>query len=89
MTIYFGQVNNRIVKKRIHVRIEHIQPSRCREDFLKRIVENDKLRKEAKERGETVKPKRQPKGPLGAFTIEDPVIETLTAVPYDIETDVK
>merc|ERR1711939_233134 len=31
------QVRNKIIKKRIHVRIEHIQPSRCREDFLKRV----------------------------------------------------
>ncbi len=45
------QVRNRIIKKRIHVRIEHIQPSRCREDFLKRVKANDLAKKEAKAKG--------------------------------------
>ncbi|KAJ8752687.1 hypothetical protein K2173_006489 [Erythroxylum novogranatense] len=26
-------VGNRIIKKRIHVRVEHLQPSRCTEEF--------------------------------------------------------
>ena len=30
------QINGRVARKRIHVRIEHVQHSRCREDFLKR-----------------------------------------------------
>ena len=28
------QIGNRIIRKRIHVRIEHVTPSRCREEFL-------------------------------------------------------
>ena len=42
------QVRNRIVKKRIHVRVEHVQPSRCKEDFIKRVKRNEALRKIAK-----------------------------------------
>lgn len=45
------QVGNRIIPKRIHVRIEHIQPSRCREDFLRRVKENDAFKHEAHKRG--------------------------------------
>ncbi len=45
------QVRNRIVKKRIHVRVEHVQPSRCREDFLNRVRHNEQLKKEAKAKG--------------------------------------
>jgi large subunit ribosomal protein L21e len=44
-------VNTRIVRKRIHVRVEHVQPSRCRDDFLKRRAENDTIKQEAKKRG--------------------------------------
>jgi hypothetical protein len=45
------QVNGRIIRKRIHVRIEHVQPSRCREDFLRRRETNDKIKHEAKVAG--------------------------------------
>lgn len=45
------QVGTRIMRKRIHVRVEHVQPSRCREDFLSRRVANDKSKAEAKKRG--------------------------------------
>jgi hypothetical protein len=44
-------VRGRIIRKRIHVRIEHIQPSRCREDFLRRREENDTIKHEAKVKG--------------------------------------
>lgn len=44
------QVRNRIIKKRIHVRVEHVQKSRCREDFLKRVKQNEALKKEAREK---------------------------------------
>jgi hypothetical protein len=45
------QVRGRIIRKRIHVRIEHVQPSRCREDFLKRREENDTVKHDAKVKG--------------------------------------
>ncbi|URE05483.1 60S ribosomal protein, partial [Musa troglodytarum] len=42
------QVGNRIIEKRIHVRVEHVQPSRCQEDFRSRVKKNDQLKAEAK-----------------------------------------
>ena len=45
------QVNGRIIRKRIHVRVEHVVPSRCREDFLSRRAEHERLKKDAKEKG--------------------------------------
>ena len=45
------QHNGRIIPKRIHVRVEHVHPSRCKEDFLKRVKANDSLKHEAKLRG--------------------------------------
>jgi large subunit ribosomal protein L21e len=43
------QVRNRVINKRIHVRVEHVIPSRCREDFLKRIEENKAIRRTARD----------------------------------------
>ena len=44
-------VGNRIIPKRIHVRVEHVQHSKCRQDFLDRVQRNDKKRAEAKKSG--------------------------------------
>ena len=46
-----AQVGHQILRKRIHVRIEHVAPSRCREEFLVRQKKNDQIKHEAKERG--------------------------------------
>ena len=37
----FYNFRNRILQKRINVRIEHLKHSTCRSDFLKRVKEND------------------------------------------------
>ena len=79
------QVNTRIVKKRIHVRIEHVQPSRCKEDLIERIKKNDLLKAEAKAKGEKISTKRQPEGPKPSFFIvEGATLETVTSIPYDV-----
>ena len=44
-------MNGRVIPKRIHVRVEHVKPSRCKEEFLKRSKENDEIKHEAKQRG--------------------------------------
>ena len=41
------QVGHRIIRKRIHVRTEHVVPSRCREAFVKRCKANDAAKHEA------------------------------------------
>ncbi|WP_411026572.1 hypothetical protein, partial [Salmonella sp. s54395] len=57
------QVRNKIIPKRINVRVEHIKHSKCREDFVKRVKETERLRREAKEKGIKVTLKRQPTQP--------------------------
>jgi len=79
------RVGHRIMNKRIHVRVEHVQPSRCREEFLKRRASNDAIKAEAKKKGEAApNVKRQAQGTRGAFTLENVKMETITAIPYDI-----
>lgn len=80
------QVNGRYVKKRIHVRVEHVRPSRCREEFLRRCKANDEMKHAARVAGKPIpNTKRQPVGPrTEGFTIENVSMETITAIPYDI-----
>jgi large subunit ribosomal protein L21e len=39
------------LEKRVNVRVEHIKHSKCRQEFLDRVVANDQKKKEAKEAG--------------------------------------
>ncbi|XP_070554292.1 large ribosomal subunit protein eL21-like [Ptychodera flava] len=57
------QVRNRIIPKRINVRIEHVRHSKCRDDFLKRVKENEEKKKLAKAKGIKINLKRQPVQP--------------------------
>eukprot|EP01018_Ginkgo_biloba_P014065 Gb_13523 [translate_table: standard] len=82
-------VGNRIIKKRIHVRIEHVQPSRCTEEVNIRRIKNDALKAEAKARGEIISTKRQPEGPKPGFIVEGARLETVTPIPYDVVNDLK
>ena len=45
------QVGHRIERKRIHVRVEHVHPSRCKEEFLRRQKQNDEAKHEAHVKG--------------------------------------
>lgn len=84
------QVGNRIIKKRIHVRIEHVVPSRCKEEFLARRAANDAKKAAAKAAGEAApKCKRAVAGPRDGFTIKNAECQTITAIPYDIVKDAK
>jgi len=68
-------VRNKILKKRIHVRIEHAVKSRCQEDHLERLkksAEYNQLNKKNKGVEGYVKlkvGKRQAKGPNPGFTL--------------------
>ncbi|KAJ6961971.1 xyloglucan endotransglycosylase/hydrolase precursor XTH-27 [Populus alba x Populus x berolinensis] len=84
-----GVVGNRIIGKKIHVRVEHVQPSRCREEFKLRKKKNDELKAEAKACGEKISTKRQPQGPKPGFMLEGATIETVTPIPYDVVNDLK
>lgn len=69
--------------------MEHVQPSRCQEDFLSRVKKNDELKAAAKARGEIISTKRQPEGPKPGFMVEGATLETVTPIPYDVVNDLK
>lgn len=64
------QVRNRKQEKRLNIRVEHLRPSACKEGFLKRIRENDKLKAEAKKAGKRISTKRVPHGPRDGHVIK-------------------
>ena len=64
------RVGNRIIPKRIHVRIEHVRKSQCREAFKRRVRENDAKKVEAKKKGQKVSTKRIPVQPLGSHVVD-------------------
>lgn len=78
------QVRNRFEEKRVHVRVEHIRKSTCRDGFLDRIKENDRLKTEANKNGKKISTKRSPKLPEKAknvaFAVED--IRISNKLPY-------
>lgn len=79
----YKKVRERVRTKRIHVRMEHVRPSRCREEFLNRREENERKKKAATERiGEQLK--RQPKGPRTGFVMANVKPETVAPIPYDV-----
>lgn len=47
-------IRNRIIKKRVNIRVEHVHPSKCRLDFLARVKKNETVKREAKAKGERV-----------------------------------
>lgn len=79
------KVNHRYIEKRINVRIEHIKPSRSREDFLKRVKSNAEAKKKAQAEGVTVQIKRSPALPREARTVSltDSPPETVTPLAYE------
>ncbi|PHH64050.1 hypothetical protein CDD81_5043 [Ophiocordyceps australis] len=83
--IIYKKVWHRYIEKRINVRIEHIQQSRSREDFLKRVKLNAEAKKKARAEGVRVQVKRQPALPREARTVSlaDNPPETVTPLPYE------
>jgi large subunit ribosomal protein L21e len=66
---------NRQVLKRLHVRVEHIRKSNCREKFIERVKENDRIKKEAKAQGKKAITKRLPAQPRVAEVVKPNVVE--------------
>merc|ERR1712232_246773 len=56
-------VGARQLRKRIHVRVDHVKRSRCNELFLQRVKENDVLKQQANKEGKKLCTKRVPIGP--------------------------
>merc|ERR1712187_465262 len=64
------RVRNRIIPKKMNVRIEHLRKSRCRVDFLQRVKENDAAKREAKKAGKKITTKRVVAGPREAHIVK-------------------
>jgi large subunit ribosomal protein L21e len=80
------KVKHRLIQKRFHARVEHVNPSRSREDFLSRVKANELLKKEAKAKKAPYTTKRQPKGPKGAHVVAISAAnlpETMTPKAFD------
>ncbi|EOD15532.1 hypothetical protein EMIHUDRAFT_436239 [Emiliania huxleyi CCMP1516] len=76
--------------KRIHVRVEHLRPSKSRLGHLDRVKLNEEKKRAAKASGTPCPAselKRQPKGPREGFLLDlsktfGEKVHTLTPVPY-------
>merc|ERR1712093_393574 len=77
------KIGGRIAAKRVHVRVEHVVKSRCREEFLNRVKTNDAAKIQAKKDGVKVVTKRSPKMPKAGFTVKKAEVLTRAPVPYD------
>ena len=68
-------VGNRIIAKRIHVRVEHLRPSQCRAAFVARIQTNDAKKTEASKAGKPISTKRQPGTPEAGFAVAKQTVQ--------------
>jgi large subunit ribosomal protein L21e len=79
-------VNGRVIEKRIHVRIEHIRPSKCQKEILRRKKENEAAKAEAAKTGVKVNLKRTPKLPKEGYFLkaagDDGEITTIQPLPF-------
>jgi len=80
------RVGNRILPKKINLRVEHVRHSSCREDFLKRVKSNEEKKKLAKEKGVKVSCKREPKQPREGHFVSTKYNKPqwIQAIPYEI-----
>merc|ERR1712033_20945 len=79
------RVRGRIIPKRINVRVEHVKHSNCRLDFLNRVEDIERRKKEAKETGERIQTKRIPDQPLGGHIVKTKFNKPqfLKPIPYE------
>ncbi|CAD5118533.1 DgyrCDS7224 [Dimorphilus gyrociliatus] len=79
------RVKGRILPKRINVRVEHVKHSNCRLDFLKRVKENENIKKAAKAKNEKFTVKRIPEQPKEAHYVRTKFNKPqfLTPIPYE------
>jgi large subunit ribosomal protein L21e len=68
------QVRNRIVPKRIHVRVEHVKRSKCQENFKNKVRNLEKLKRENKEKQSRKRLPVQPRGESRVVTADTQVV---------------
>ena len=78
------RVRGKVLPKRINVRVEHVKPSKCREEFMARVKTNDEKRREARAQGKQIILKRKPVDPLKERVIVNPPQPGFLApIPYE------
>eukprot|EP00054_Salpingoeca_dolichothecata_P031356 m.263243 g.263243 ORF g.263243 m.263243 type:complete len:161 (+) comp26853_c0_seq1:43-525(+) len=79
------RVRGDILRKQINVRVEHIKHSTCRQDFLARAKNNDKIKQEFKKGGPRIELKRQPKQPEDGHFVraKGKTIEHIQPLPFE------
>ena len=81
------KIGNRLITKRIHVRIEHVKKSRCMEDFINRkkayLAERTAAKKEGRK---PVSVKRNPGAPRDGEIINvTPTTQVIAVAPREYE----
>eukprot|EP01105_Mastigella_eilhardi_P023104 TRINITY_DN5788_c1_g1_i1.p2 TRINITY_DN5788_c1_g1~~TRINITY_DN5788_c1_g1_i1.p2 ORF type:complete len:163 (-),score=47.50 TRINITY_DN5788_c1_g1_i1:115-603(-) len=80
------RVGHRFIRKRIHVRVEHVKPSRCQVDFIARRKRNEALKCYWSHHPEAIRfnLKRLPEQPRKARLVKTKnlVVETLSPLKY-------
>ena len=79
------RVRGTILAKKINLRVEHIRHSKCRDDFLNRVVKNELVKKEAKASGVYVCTRRAPVVPRSSHTVKGKgiVVEEVCPIRYE------
>lgn len=82
--IIYKKVGNRYIEKRVNVRVEHVNHSRSRDEFLTRVKDNAAKKIKAREEGVHMHLKRQPAMPRESRKVEmADGVETITPIPYE------
>lgn len=79
------KVRSRFIEKRISVRIEHVSPSKCRQDLLERIKYNAVARAHGKESNTKVQLKRYPAQPRAGHFVSTRGNAPITVTPIPFE----
>ncbi|KAL0214334.1 hypothetical protein P9112_006518 [Eukaryota sp. TZLM1-RC] len=75
------RVRHRIIRKRIHARVEHIRPSKSAQEFRQRCVENLRLAEQSKDTKQKYQLKRVPQGPRPAEIVDANVTDVIEVRP--------
>jgi large subunit ribosomal protein L21e len=83
--IVYKPVGNRYIEKRVNIRVEHVNHSRCRQEFVDRVKENAEKRKKAKTDGTHIHLKRLPALPRDSRIVktEGNLPETIQPIAYE------